>query len=554
MNIKTKNPDGSVSFRGHIVDVLARRIFDGEFTVDNGKIRNVRKLNGIDKEAPYFMPGFIDSHVHIESSMMMPVEFARVACSHGSVGAVCDPHEIANVLGVDGVKLMLDSAKVAMFHFAFGVPSCVPAVGGDVETSGHVLDVDDVAELLERPDIHFLSEMMNWPGVLNEDPNVMAKIEAAKRLGKPIDGHAPGLVGEQRVKYADAGISTDHECTTLVEGREAIKAGMKVLIREGSAAKDYMALASLISEAPDKIMFCTDDSHPTDLVRGHIDGIVRRAIEEEYDLMDILGAACVNPKRHYNLDVGLLQEGDSADFIIVSNLTSQFKVISTYIKGNKVFSSRGKYTTLYMTMNSCMQQMELIQKYKLQEMNATPIEEKDIACDKSGDHDIIDAIDGKLITGHVYRPVTYDVQKIVVYNRYTPGAKPQVGFIRGFNIKKGAIAQSIAHDSHNIIAIGSKDKYIVDVINRVIALDGGIAASDGVTVCDLPLPIGGLMSTLTAHELSYKSYLLEELLRKTGCTLQSPFITLSFMALPVIPSLKLTDKGLFDSNNFKFIR
>lgn len=524
---------------GHIVNILDGTVTDAEIVVKDGLISDVVPCC-VPEDAPYYLPGFIDSHVHIESSMMLPAEFARIAGRHGTVGAICDPHEIANVLGAAGVELMLDNSKQADFYFGFGAPSCVPSCGTDIETSGEILDSKAVASLLERKDIVVLSEMMNYPGVLNEDPEVMAKIDAARRMGKPVDGHAPGLTGGDRRKYSAAGISTDHECTGLDEARDAVASGMKILIREGSAAKNYEALSPLIAECPDMLMFCTDDSHPTDLVKGHIDRIVRRAINDGYPVMDVLRIACLNPVRHYGLGVGLLQVGDSADFIAVSDLSADFKVIATFIHGVRLDDVRSGAFELQDWHSRCA---------------AAPVTAEGIACrddDKSEFIQIV-ATDGSLLTDRYSGPKDSHSQKLVTYNRYVPGARPQVAYIRGFEITHGAIAQTIAHDCHNIIAVGSDDEMIVDMINRVISMHGGIAATDGNETVELPLPIGGIMSDLPGDDLSDINLKLERTVRQSGCTFNAPFITLGFMALPVIPKLKLTDKGLFDGNTFRFV-
>lgn len=550
-----KLDDGRIVYTGHVVDVLARNIYGGDITIKGDKIIAIDPRNDIPNEAPYYLPGFIDSHVHVESSMMLPVEFARIASQHGTVGAVCDPHEIANVIGITGIELMLSSASRSCFHFAFGCPSCVPSCDATIETSGHRIDSNDVARLMQRDDIWFLGEMMNYPGVLNDDPETMARIKATLNAGKPVDGHAPGLMGEARKKYAAAGIATDHECTSLAEGREAIAAGMTVQIREGSAAKDYAALSPLIAEAPQQVMLCTDDSHPTDLVRGHINLIVKRALADGYNLMDILQVACVNPVRHYRLPVGLLQEGDRADFISIDNITPHFRVLKTIINGEKVFSASGLSAVINQAERTVNSQKRLRNDIVFNLFNASPITTQDIARDHTPQHNVhvIVASDGSLITGHDLRPLTKEIQKIVVLDRYTPGATPQVGYIQGFGLKNGAWAQTIAHDCHNIIAVGTSDELLVKVINRVIKMNGGIAATDGIEMADLALPIAGLISAINAHELAFRNMLLEEMVRRAGCPLHSPFITLGFMALPVIPRIKLTDKGLFDSTSFQFI-
>lgn len=527
------------SYFGHVVNIIDGTVTDAEIVVKDGIIADITPCD-VPDDAPYYLPGFIDSHFHIESSMMLPTEFARVARRHGTVGAVCDPHEIANVLGIAGIELMLDNARRTDFYFGFGVPSCVPSCGTDIETSGEILDSKAVASLLEREDITMLSEMMNYPGVLNADAEVMDKINAAKRLGKPVDGHAPGLVGEERSRYAAAGISTDHECSRYEEARDAVASGMYVLIREGSAAKNYEALSPIIAERPDMLMFCTDDYHPADLVKGHINLIVKRAIKDGYPVMDVLRMACLNPVRHYGLKIGLLQVGDNADFIAISDLSADFNVIATFIHG-------------------VCHNDEKSEAFKLQDWHsrcaATPISTEDIAYMNEAQSVIpqIVATDGSLFTNLYSGPKDSHSQKLVTYNRYVPGARPQVAYIRGFEITHGAIAQTIAHDCHNIIAVGSDNDMIVDMINRVISMRGGIAVTDGYETVELPLPIGGIMSNLPGDDLSDINLKLERTVRQSGCVFNAPFITLSFMALPVIPELKLTDKGLFDGNTFRFV-
>ena len=549
--------------RGHILDPVRRTLTDGEIHIDDGRIAAIKPLADVPADAPYWLPGFIDSHVHVESSMMLPAEFARVAVRHGSVGAVCDPHEIANVLGIPGIEIMLRSAATVPFHFLFGAPSCVPSCGSDIETSGATLTSADIAELMKRPDIGFLGEMMNFPGVLFSDPEVMAKIQATLDAGKPVDGHAPGLLGDDRRRYAAAGITTDHECTTLDEGRAAIAAGQYVLIREGSAAKDYAALAALITEAPDRVMFCTDDSHPTDFLRGHIDRIVRRAIADGHDIMDILQAACVNPVRHYNMPVGLMQVGDSADIIGISDLTPDFRVLETLIQGTTPSAPMGHLpqplsgsaTSPLLGKGSADAGKESTAgSGEAVRMEAAPVTPEDIAALAEGEQHVIVAGDGSLLTGREDGSLDAGVQKLVVYNRYTPGARPTVGWIRGFQLQEGAIAQTVAHDCHNIVAIGTSDALIAEVINSVIAMQGGVAVTDGTTLSTLPLPVAGIISPLSAEVIAERSTALEATVRRAGCPLRSPFITLGFMALPVIPQLKLTDKGLFDATTFSFVK
>ena len=553
-------------YQGHIVDVVAHDFFDGSLVVENKKIVAIKReaLPVRKKPYPYIMPGFIDSHVHIESSMMVPHEFARIAVSHGTIGVVADPHEIANVLGVEGVNFMIRSGHLAQFNFCFGAPSCVPALGNDIETSGAIIDADDIERLIARDDIGFLAEMMNYPGVLSGDKGVMRKIEAAKRYGKPVDGHAPGLTGQLRERYAAAGIATDHECTTLEEGLSCIKAGMKVIIREGCAAKNYESLSPLIRDYPEQVMLCTDDCHPEDFVREHINAIVKRALADGYDLWNILQAACINPQQHYHLNWGLLQEGDPATFIMVDYIGPKLKVLNTVIRGMEVFNYDSSSLAMYAQLTTSAFKGDCLDYPN--NFVATPLTEDDIFYNiKPGDiQHIIHATDGSLTTGHDVVHVTgslfsetypwLEVQKIVVYNRYKKGAKPMIGLVRGFGITHGAIAGSVAHDCHNIVAIGSNDTYIVRAINRIIEMGGGLVVVSADEENDIPLPIAGVMAPLTGHELAFRTMILREKVQSIGCTMKAPFITMAFMALSVIPDLKITDRYLLDTKNMQIIK
>ena len=545
--------------KGHIVDVVRREIYDGEVVIEGEKIAEVRRcaLEERGKPWPYILPGFIDSHVHIESSMMVPHKFARIAASHGTIGVIADPHEIGNVLGVEGVNYMIRSGREARFNFLFGAPSYVPAVGGDIETCGRVIDEEDTEALMAREDIGFLGEMMNYVGVLNDDKEVMAKITSALRHGKPVDGHAPGLTGQQRDRYAAAGISTDHECSTLDEGRSCIKAGMKVIIREGSAAKDYQLLSPLIGESPNMVMLCTDDCHPDDFVRGHINLIVKRALADGYDLWDVLQVACVNAQKHYNANWGLLQVGNPATFITVDRLTPHFRVESTTIRGEEVFNYNASLLSRH-------DDEEHILDFDFpNNFVATPITAADVNIDlKPGDTvHIIHASDGSLLTEHEEVELTgnpmfdsrypwTEVQKIVVYNRYVPGAKPIVGLVRGFDIKDGAIASSVAHDCHNIVAIGSTDDLLVKAINRIVEMRGGQVVVSAHEMLDIPLPIAGLMAPMGGYEVAFRTLCIQDMVKTIGCQMKSPFITMAFMCLPVIPDIKITDRHLLDTKKF----
>lgn len=532
---------------GHIVDVIQNRIYDGEIEVADGKIISVNEAN-VRVDDVYILPGLIDSHVHIESSMLVPSEFARLAVVHGTVGTVSDPHEIANVLGIDGVNFMLENAHNVPFHFCFGAPSCVPAT--PFETAGAILGVEEVEFLLKNEKIGYLAEMMNFPGVLIKDPEVMAKLAIAKKYNKPVDGHAPGLKGKDAETYINAGISTDHECYTIEEGLDKIHAGMHVLIREGSAARNFDTLIPLLNMHPGKVMFCSDDKHPDELVKGHINKLLIRAVEKGCNPMDAIKACTYNPVKHYKLKSGLLQTGDSADFIKVNDLV-HFNVLETWIKGEKV-AENGK---------------TLIRKSVTQPVNkfeASKIEIPDIDfLAPSSQIDVIQAFDGELLTdwlkfdarienGKVQSDEENDVLKLVVLNRYQ-NSKPAVAFIKGFGFKKGAVASSVAHDSHNIIAIGTNDSDLVAAINQVIENKGGISVFNGNESLSLPLPVAGLMSVEDGYLVAEKYEQMNEMAKALGSNLNAPFMTLSFMALLVIPKLKLSDKGLFDGTKFAFV-
>jgi adenine deaminase len=531
---------------GNIVDIKSRRIFPGTLEIENRRIKNIIADNK--KYDNYIMPGFIDAHIHIESSMLIPSEFARLAVRHGTVATVSDPHEIANVLGIKGVEYMITNGSQVPFKFYFGAPSCVPATG--FETAGAKLGAEDIEFLFKEYDLKYLSEMMNFPGVLFESPDVMEKLSIAKKFGKPVDGHSPGLRGGQALAYADAGISTDHECFTLEEAREKISYGMKILIREGSAAKNFNDLHPLIKTDRDMIMFCSDDKHPDDLSAGHINETVKRAIALGYDLFDVLQIACLNPVGHYGLDNGCLNKGDYADFIVVSDL-KEFKNIQTYINGELV-SENG--VTLIESIET-----KIPNNFNIGEKKVSDFEVEY----KSGKIRIIEALEGQLITneiiaepkienGKVVSDVENDILKITVVDRYKE-AKPALGFIKNFGLKSGAIASCVGHDSHNIIATGTNDESLCRTVNAVIRNKGGIAIEIEGKVEILPLPVAGIMSAEDGFKVTEKYYAMNKLPAKAGCTLNSPYMTLSFMALLVIPSLKLGDKGLFDGNKFEFV-
>lgn len=543
----------SFSLSGRLADIHQQRIYPACVDVSDGRIVRITEIDSSELDSDdYILPGFIDSHVHIESSMLVPAEFARLAVVHGTVATVSDPHEIANVCGMEGVQYMIENGKTVPFKFNFGAPSCVPATV--FETAGAALDAEAVTQLLGSEDVRYLSEMMNFPGVLHDDPEVMAKIAAAHRLGKPVDGHAPGLRGDTARQYIAAGISTDHECFTAEEALDKLAAGMKIIIREGSAAKNFEALIDLLPDYPGMILFCSDDKHPDSLVLGHINQLCARAVAKGIDLFHILKAACSNPVNHYKLDVGLLRTGDPADFICVKNL-EEFIVTKTYINGQLVAKDGQSLikTTAAGIVNN---------------FSCSPKTPADFAVEVAGTDQqtipVIEALDGQLITnrlnesaliedGYIKADITRDILKIVVVNRYRE-APVSKAFIRNFGLRHGAIASSVAHDSHNIVAVGTDDESICAAVNAVIGAKGGVSiALPGAQTEVLPLPVAGLMSQADGYEVAEAYARIDRAAKEAGSTLGSPFMTLSFMALLVIPHLKLSDKGLFDGDSFSFV-
>lgn len=530
---------------GKLADVVGRRIYNADIKVVDSRIVEIQESKN--EYSEYILPGLVDAHVHIESSMLVPTSFARAAVKNGTVATVSDPHEIANVMGVAGVKYMIENGKKTPFKFYFGAPSCVPAT--PFETSGAVINSDDIKSLMANKDVYYLAEMMNFPGVIFGDKEVLKKIQYAHQMGKPIDGHAPGLSGDGLDKYAGQKITTDHECTTVEEAINKIQKGIKIQIREGSAAKDFENLFPLLNTNPCDVMFCTDDCHPDDLVKGHINKIMSRAVKKGADIFNVIAAGTKIPKEHYNLNIGLLQKGDSADFIIVDNL-DDFNVQKTYIEGELVYEN-GKVL------------LGKTEEKAINNFNCKPISTDDILVPVSGERiQVIVAKDGDLLTGKeivspkiekgfVVSDIGHDILKIVVVNRYKQ-SKVQTGFIKNFNLKKGAIAGSIAHDSHNIIAIGADDTEIVNAVNKVIENTGGIVACNGDHVESLKLNVAGLMSTEEAEDVAKKYDKVNKMAKELGSTLTAPFMTMAFMALLVIPELKIGDKGLFDVSKFDF--
>jgi adenine deaminase len=532
---------------GNIVDIINMRIIKGSIEIKNGRIHSITEKNI--KTNHYILPGLIDAHIHIESSMLTPVEFARMAVINGTVATVSDPHEIANVLGIKGIKFMIENGKKVPFKFYFGAPSCVPAT--EFESSGARLGVKETEDLLQMDEIKYLSEMMNFPGVLFEDKEVMAKLALAKKYNKPVDGHAPGIIGKDAKKYIEAGITTDHECFGIEEAKEKIKYGMKVLIREGSAAKNFDELVDLLKDYPDDIMFCSDDKHPDDLEKGHINDLIRRAIHKGFDPLTVIRSCIYNPAKHYKLDAGMLRVGDVADMIIIDNL-NDFNIQTTYING-EVVAKKGK--SLLSSVKEIVPNKFVAKKLQLEDLKIRA-ESKKIR--------VIEALEGQLITnsfeqeakvenGYVVSDTENDILKIVVLNRYKL-SKPAIGFIKNFGISKGAISSTVAHDSHNIIAIGADDESLLKVINLLIESKGGIALTNMDKSLHLPLPVGGIMSDQDGWKVAIDYKNIDKATKDFGCKLKAPFMTLSFMALLVIPELKLSDQGLFDGKNFQFTK
>ena len=531
---------------GKVVDIIKRNIFNGVLHIENGKIISIEPK--VEVEDQFIIPGFIDAHVHVESSMLIPSEFARLASRHGTVATISDPHEIGNVLGREGVEFMIENGLKTPFKFYFGAPSCVPAT--TFETAGATIDLDDIEALFNLPNVNYLAEMMNFPGVLNKDPEVIAKIELSKKMGKVVDGHAPGLRGEDAKNYIEAGISTDHECFTIEEALDKLKYGMKIAIREGSAAKNFEALWPLIDSHPDEVMLCSDDKHPNDLAVGHINQLASRAVKKGCNVFNVLCACSLNTIKHYSMDVGLLQEGDKADFCIVNDLES-FKVKATFINGEKVAENGETF-------------IKSVNETPINNFHCNIISKEQIQiADRNLPVRVIEVEDGQLVTtetnatlpssdGFLQSDTTQDVLKLVVVNRYQD-AKPAISFIKNVGLKSGALASCVAHDSHNIIAVGVTDEEITRAINKIIEEKGGVSLVNGKEEMIVPLPVAGIMSHEDGDKVAIDYEEIDRKSKTMGVTLASPFMTLSFCALLVIPKLKLSDKGLFDGEKLAFV-
>ena len=531
--------------KANLIDIISKETYPAEIVISDKKIASIKRIE--ESLDTYILPGFIDAHVHIESSMLVPSEFARIAVKHGTVGTISDPHEIANVLGITGVDYMIDNAKQVPFHFYFGAPSCVPAT--NFETAGAVIDSNDIDELLSRKEIVYLAEMMNFPGVIYNDDEVLKKIASSKKHKKPIDGHAPGLMGEGMKTYFDAGITTDHECFGHTEALEKLKHGVKIMIREGSAAKNFDTLIPLLKDFPEQIMFCCDDKHPDNLIESHINDHVKRALKEGSDLYDVLRAASYNVVNHYNLPIGLLQIGDNADFIEIDNI-DDFNILKTYINGELVAENGKSF-------------IQSVEAPIVNNFNCNLKQPSDFKIKSEGEKiRVIEALDGQLITheiqaetliidGFAESNIDEDILKIAVVNRYND-APIATAFIKNFGLKSGAIASCVAHDCHNIVVVGANDEDICKAVNAIIKAKGGISLAKETEQLVLELPIAGIMTNLPGEEVAELYIKLDRRAKELGSKLRAPYMSLSFMALLVIPELKLSDKGLFNGKSFEF--
>ena len=567
-----------MSFTAFIFDVITDTIYPARITVEDGLFKEITPISINERSTidvkGLMIPGFIDAHLHIESSMVSPAQFAKIAVRHGTTAAVCDPHEIANVLGIEGVEAMFENAKQVPFNFYFTAPSCVPAT--PFETSGAILDSSDIEYLLKKDEIVALGEMMNFPGVINGDEEVIRKLKLAHKYNKPIDGRAPLLSGQDLDEYLKYGISTDHECSNVLEALEKKMKGMKIMVRDGSSAMDMEGLFNiddgvayiedsksesvLLRDIFEKRIFSpmfdfivSDDKHPNDLIKGHLNKSIQKAVSLGIDILKAISMVTINPGYHYNLNCGAIVEGAKADYVIIDSLYD-FNVLETYIGGECVFDGE----------NVLFDVPEIEPKNTMNVSKKVP-SDFDIHYD-GGDEcevNVIECIDGDLLTkkttaklpvkeGVVQADILQDVLKIAVVERYG-GNTVANGFIKGFGLKKGAIASSIAHDSHNIIVVGYNSDRMARAVNQVIEDKGGIAIYSVDFEDSLPLPIAGLMSNEDAYEVAEKLGVLHDMVKALGCTLEAPFMTMAFMALLVIPSIKISDKGLFDGENFEFM-
>ncbi len=541
-----------------IINVFSGEIIPGEMAISDGLIvgfgqyeaKKVEDLNG-----RYVAPGFIDGHVHIESSMACISEFARAVVVHGTTTVAADPHEIANVLGLSGIEYMLQSAEEQPMNIYFTLPSCVPAT--DMETAGARLTAEDLKPFLNKDRIIALAEMMNFPGVIYRDPDVLAKISAARQQKKPIDGHAPGLEGPQLYAYISAGIQSDHECTTEHEAIEKLRSGMHIMIRQGTCAKNLQTLLPAVNEkTARRMMWCSDDRHPHDLIaEGHIDSIVYEAIQSGLDPILAIQMATLNPAEYFNLDhLGALAPGRQADLVVFSDLKKPV-IEKVYSRGILIAENGKILPTIQIPSAASVPPSMHVDLQKID--FAIPADKKQIR--------VIEIVPEQVITHQRIEEITVknkqavsdpskDLLKMAVVERHSGSGNIGKGFVKGLGLKHGALASSVAHDSHNIIVVGTTDEDMRAALEAVVKMGGGLAAvSDARVRAELALPIAGLMSLEPVQRVRDQLDKLIEATHDMGTPLKDPFMTLSFLALPVIPELKLTDIGLVDVNKFEVV-
>ncbi len=541
-----------------IVNVFSGEIVAGNIAVADGYIVGFGSYSAkktVDMKGRFVCPGFVDSHFHIESSMTCITEFARAVIPSGTTAVIADPHEIANVLGADGINYMLESSKNQPMNIYFTLSSCVPAT--DMETSGAKLGVDELLPFISNDRIVALAEMMNYPGVIYRDPEVLKKIELAKIHRKPVDGHAPGLTGKDLYAYIAAGISSDHECTTAGEAREKLDAGMHIMIREGTAAKNLSSLIPIINERSSRrIMWCADDRHPYDIMQhGHIDSMVRRAIKSGIDPVVAIQMATINPAEYFGInDIGAIGPGRRADLLVFSDIHN-LRIEQVYTSGILVAENSQMSPEISRPV-SIPSKPSMNVKLDAIDFSITV---------KSNHIRVIDVVPDQVITAQsvlevstsgnkAVADISRDILKIAVIERHTGSGNMGKGFVRGFGLKKGALASSVAHDSHNIIVVGTNDEDMKEAVLGVVKMGGGLAAVCDNKICaSLALPVAGLMSLEPLTVVNEKLDNIFKSARELGSALHDPFMALSFLALPVIPELKLTDKGLVDVRQFRIV-
>lgn len=531
----------TMKLKGNLVDVFTEDVYPAEVTFDK-EIVSIQKID--QEQSLYILPGFIDSHIHIESSMLCPSRFAEAAIPHGTTCTISDPHEIANVVGMEGIEYMIKDAQVLKVYYT--APSCVPATA--FETSGGTITDKDIDTLFKRYNLISLGEVMNFPGVILKNYEIMKKIAVAKKYEKPIDGHAPGLSGADLKAYCDQGISTDHECTSLEEAQEKQNLGMKIMIREGTAPKNLKALLGLDY---DRCFLVSDDLHAEDLQKGHIDCLLKKAVSHGIDPVKAVKMVTINPAEHYSLNNGVIAPQRAADIVLVDDL-SQFSVKKVFIDGVlQAVDGKPLFTVNPIQLKSTLSTTRVSPSdYAVRSENPT-VKVR-----------VITVVEGQLCTkaseaylscenGVVLTDTEQDILKLAVVERYGHN-RIAIAFVRGFGLKEGALASSVAHDSHNIICVGVSDRCMAEAVVTLRDIEGGIVSCNTETRF-LKLPVGGLMSYEPVDTVAEYHKEVEEYAQKMGCTLENPFMQLSFLALLVIPELKLSDKGLFDSERFAFV-